>query len=171
MKRKYLSIIFATILILSISAISEKSKLDLTAFDGKWEGEGTYYLPFTSIPTSIDGTAMFKYDSARKFLRTELTAERFLFKYSDSGRMSYGKNQDSLIWDIWNSFGYYVRYTGGVKGKTIHGIRKWGKYTYDLYIDVVSDDSIKIKITSTDSDGDSSEVAKGYLRRSKEKSN
>ncbi len=150
------------------NSVSEKSKLELKTFDGKWEGEGTYFLPFTGIPTSVDAKAVFEYDDQSKFLRTAITAERFLLKYSDSGKLAYGNHKDSLNWEIWNSFGYHLRYSGGVKGKSIHGKRKWGKYIYDLFVDVVTDDSLKIKITSTDDKGELSEVANGYLRRTKD---
>jgi len=155
------------VFVLAENSVSEKSKLELKTFNGKWEGEGTYYLPFTSIPTSVDAKAVFEYDDQSKFLRTAITAERFLLKYSDSGKLAYGNHKDSLNWEIWNSFGYHIRYTGGVKGKSIHGKRKWGKYVYDLFVNIVSDDSMRIKITSTDSDGESSDVANGYLRRTK----
>ena len=155
------------VFVLAENSVSEKSKLELKTFDGKWEGEGTYYLPFTSIPTSVDAKAVFEYDDQSKFLRTAITAERFLLKYSDSGKLAYGNHKDSLNWEIWNSFGYHIRYTGGVKGKSIHGKRKWGKYIYNLFVDVVTDDSLKIKITSTDDKGELSQVANGYLRRTK----
>jgi len=156
------------VFVLAENSVSEKSKLELKTFDGKWEGEGTYYLPFTSIPTSVDAKAVFEYDDQSKFLRTAITAERFLLKYSDSGKLAYGNHKDSLNWEIWNSFGYHIRYTGGVKGKSIHGKRKWGKYIYNLFVDVVTDDSLKIKITSTDDKGELSQVANGYLRRTKD---
>jgi len=169
--RKILIIVFVSALIFANNSVSEKARLDLKAFAGKWEGEGTYYLPFTSIPTSLDAKASFEYDSINKLLRTAITAERFLLTYSDSGHLAYGSHKDSLNWEIWNSFGYHVEYTGGVKGKSIHGKRQWGKYVYDLFVDVVSDDSLKIKITSTDDKGESSEIANGYLRRTKEESN
>lgn len=153
--------------VLAQNSVSDKSRLDLKKFDGEWSGEGTYYLPFTGIPTSIEATALFEYNSAKKYLRTAVTAERFLLKYSDSGKLAHGRHKDSLNWEIWNSFGYHVQYTGGVKDNTIHGRRQWGKYTYDLYVNMVSDDSLKIKITSTDDDGESSNVAAGYLKRTK----
>ncbi len=162
-----LKIVFVSAIILANNSVSEKAKLDLAAFDGKWEGAGTYYLPFTNLPTAVDAQAAFVYDSINKFLRTQITAERFMLKYSDSGRLAYIPKKDSLIWEIWNSFGYHVKYSGGVKGKTIHGQRQWGKYVYDLFVDMVSDDSLKIKITSTDAGGESSEIANGYLRRTK----
>jgi hypothetical protein len=163
--QKTILAIFSAIFVLAQNSVSDKSKLDLKTFDGNWKGEGTYYLPFTGIPTSIEASAIFEYDDINKFLRTAITAERFLLKYSDSGRLAYGKHRDSLNWEIWNSFGYHVKYTGGVKDKTIHGKRKWGKYIYELIIDIVSEDSLKIKITSTDDEGESSEVANGYLSR------
>lgn len=162
----YLSVTFL-VLVLAQNSVSEKSKLELKTFDGKWEGEGTYYLPFTKIPTSVDAQAIFEYDDQTKFLRTAITAERFLLKYSDSGKLAYGNHKDSVNWEIWNSFGYHVKYSGGVKGNTIHGKRKWGKYIYDLFVDMVTDDSLKIKITSTDEEGVIDQVADGYLRRTK----
>ncbi len=166
--QKFLIIVLVSALILANNTVSEKTKLDLASFDGKWEGEGTYYLPFTGMPTSVDAQAAFEYDHINKFLRTQITGERFMLKYSDSGRLAYIPKKDSLNWEIWNSFGYHVKYAGGVKGKSIHGRRHWGKYVYDLFVEVVSDDSLKIKITSTDAEGESSEIANGYLRRTKE---
>ncbi|MGH8014992.1 MAG: hypothetical protein ACREBV_02250 [Candidatus Zixiibacteriota bacterium] len=166
---KLLMVVFAIVGVLVHNSNSDKSKLKLESFEGNWEGEGTYYLPFTNIPTSVDAKASFEYDGANKFLRTQITAERFMLKYSDSGKLAYIPKKDSLKWEIWNSFGYYVEYTGGVKEKSIHGKRKWGKNIYDLYVDLVSDDSMKIKITSTDPEGELSEIANGYLRRTKEK--
>ena len=170
MDLKFLILVLAGIFVSLNNSVSEKSKLDLKTFGGKWEGEGTYYLPFTSIPTSVDAKATFEYDNVKKLLRTAITAERFMLQYSDSGHLAYSPKKDSLNWEIWNSFGYHVRYSGGVKEKSIHGRRQWGKYVYDLYVDLVTDDSMKIKITSTDEEGDSSEIANGYLRRMKDKS-
>ncbi len=166
---KFIIVILLGIFALANNSVSDKTKLDLETFDGDWEGEGTYYLPFTSIPTDIEANAVFKYDDSKKILRTQITAERFMLKYSDSGLLAYIPKKDSLKWEIWNSFGYHVQYSGGVKGKSIHGQRQWGKHVYDLYVDLVSDDSMKIKITSTDEDGESSKVANGFLRRTKKK--
>ena len=157
----------ALVILLAQNSVPDKAKLKLQSFDGNWEGEGTYYLPFTSIPTSIEAQAVFRYDDTNKYLRTQITAERFMMKYSDSGRLAYIPKKDSVKWDIWNSFGYYLHYTGGVKENSIHGKRKWGNKIYDLHVDLINDDSMKINITSTDSDGEHSEVANGYLRRSK----
>lgn len=165
---KSLILTLSTIFALIQNSVSEKSKIDLKSFEGNWEGEGTYYLPFTSIPTSVDARASFEYDYANKSLRTAVSAERFLLKYSDSGKLAYGNHHDSLNWEIWNSFGYHVQYSGGIKGKTIHGKRRWGKYVYDLFVDIVNNDSLKIKITSTDDEGESTEIANGYLRRTKD---
>ena len=164
---KFVVVFLLGFFVLTNNSVSEKSKLELKTLDGNWEGEGTYYLPFTSIPTDIEANAVFEYDNSKKILRTQITAERFMLKYSDSGLLAYIPKKDSLKWEIWNSFGYHVQYSGGVKGKSIHGRRQWGKYVYDLYVDLVSDDSMKIKITSTDEEGESSKVANGYLRRTK----
>lgn len=162
--------IILSVLVFVNNSVSEKSKLDLKTFGGNWEGEGTYYLPFTSIPTSVDAKAIFKYDNVKKLLRTAITAERFMLQYSDSGVLVHSPKKDSLNWEIWNSFGYNVKYEAGVKGKSIHGRRQWGKNVYDLYVDLITDDSMKIKITSTDGEGDLTEIANGYLRREKNKS-
>lgn len=167
---KLLILILLSAFALSGNSVSEKSKLDLKTFDGNWEGEGTYYLPFTGIPTSVDATAKFEYDKIKKNLRTALTAERFMLQYSDSGLLVYSPKKDSLNWEIWNSFGYHVQYAAGVKGKTIQGRRQWGKDIYNLQVDLITDDSMKIKITITDDKGDSTEIADGYLRRVKVKS-
>ncbi len=166
---KFLSAIILGILVLVNNSVSEKTKLNLKTFNGNWEGEGTYYLPFTGIPTTVDATAKFEYDNVKKNLRTAITAERFMLQYSDSGLMTYNPKKDSLNWEIWNSFGYHVQYTAGVKEKSIHGRRIWGKSVYDLYVDLISEDSMKIKITSIDDEGDSTEIANGYLRRTKAK--
>lgn len=157
------------ILVLANNSISEKSKLDLKTFDGNWSGEGTYYLPFTGIPTTVDATAKFEYDNIKKNLRTAITAERFMLQYSDSGLLVYSPKKDSLNWEIWNSFGYHVQYAAGVKGKSIHGRRQWGNEIYDLQVDLITDDSMKIRITSIDDEGDSTEIAHGFLRRTKVK--
>lgn len=160
-----LTLVLFFVLIPFHSVNSEKNRLSLSAFDGTWQGEGTYYLPFTNLPTSIDGLGIFSYDSTSKILNTRFSAERFMIKYTDSGKMSYLPKKDSLKWDIWNSFGYYVQYRGGVDSSSIHGQRMIGKYLFDLFINLVTDDSISIKVTATDSDGDSSERVTGYLRR------
>ena len=166
---KLLIVIISGVFVLANNSNSEKAKLDLKTFAGNWAGAGTYYLPFTGIPTAIDAQAKFEYDNIKKLLRTAITAERFMLKYSDSGRLVYSPKKDSLNWEIWNSFGYHVQYSGGVKGNSIHGRRQWGKNVYDWYVDLVSDDSMKIKITLTNDEGESSEIADGYLRRTKDK--
>ena len=43
------------------------------------------------------------------------------------------------------------------------------KYTYDLFLELVTNDSIEIKVTTTDNEGESSERITGYLRRTESK--
>ena len=89
------------ILVVAGSSYSGESRIELSTLSGVWEGEGTYVLPFTGIPTTVDANGILKYDSTSGILHTRFTAERFMIKYSDSGRMSYLKGSDSLKWDVW----------------------------------------------------------------------
>ncbi len=128
----------------------------LRALAGEWEGEGEVLIPKTSIPISIEGKAIFTYDSLTARLHTEIGASKFLFKYADSGYIYHDTATDSISWDIWDGFGKYSRYIGTVENNVITGANMRHGYRYRVRIDFITDDSLNFTLTATDKDGDSS---------------
>ncbi len=140
----------------------------LQALAGNWEGEGEVLIPKTSIPLSIDGKAVFTYDSLTNRLRTEIQASKFLFKYADSGYIFHDTATDSISWDIWDGFGKYSRYIGTVQDNVITGANTRHGYRYRVKIDFITDDSLSFTLTATDRKGDSSTRAAIVMWRSDE---
>ncbi len=127
----------------------------LQALAGEWEGEGEVLIPKTSIPISIEGEAVFTYDSLTAKLRTEIKASKFFFKYADSGYIYHDTATDSISWDIWDGFGKFSRYVGTVSDNVITGSNTRHGYRYRVKIDFITDDSLNFTLTATDKDGDS----------------
>ena len=153
------------ILLLATNSSSEEAVLDLSQLHGNWTGSGSYVVPFTAMTASIDGEAKFVYDTSNGYLRTFLTADNLLFGYSDSGHLKIIPSSDSAVWEIWNSWGYHLRYRGTVSGNTIQGRYKRGNLTYDVYFEIVNSDSISCRLILTDEKGESSEQASCYFKR------
>ncbi len=153
------------IFLLPADSSSEKEVLDLSRLTGDWSGSGSYLVPFTTMTASIDGQAKFIYDSSGGYLRTFLTADNLLFGYSDSGHLQINPASDSAVWEIWNSWGYHLRYRGTVSGNTISGSRQKGKLKYDVYVEIVNYDSLYCRLILTNEKGESSEQASCSFKR------
>ncbi len=162
-RKNVILIVFALLTLVMINSKSySESKIiviDLAKLDGDWRGSGSYLVPFTTMTASMDGTARFIYDSSGGYLRTFLTADNILFGYSDSGHLQINPAGDSAVWELWNSWGYHLKYRGTVKGRTISGSRQKGKLKYDVYVEIVNYDSISCRLILTDEKGESSEQA------------
>lgn len=165
------NLFFIIILLLGglLSAATKHSdEFRLQALAGHWEGEGEVLIPKTSIPISIEGKALFTYDSLTHRLRTQIEASKFLFKYADSGYIYHDTATDSITWDIWDGFGKYSRYVGTVENNIITGANTRHGYRYRVKIDFITDDSLNFALTATDRKGDSSTRAAITLWRSNE---
>ena len=156
-------------LLLATNSSSEEEVLDLSRLTGDWTGSGSYLVPFTTMTALIDGEAKFIYDSSKGYLRTFMSADDLLFSYSDSGHLQINSKGDSAVWELWNSWGYHLKYRGTVKEKTISGSRLKGKLKYDVYVEIVNYDSLYCRLILTNEKGESSEQASCYFKRVVEK--
>lgn len=148
------------------AGVKHSDDFRLRALAGDWKGEGEVLIPKTSIPISIEGKAMFTYDSLTNRLRTEVQASKFLFKYADSGYIFHDTATDSISWDVWDGFGKYSRYVGTVENNIFTGMNTRHGYRYRVKIDLITDDSLNFTLTATDKDGHSSTRAAITLWRS-----
>lgn len=150
------SLILTIVLTLTfpVSAVPEDTtSFSLGLLAGCWEGNGEVIIPKTSIPISIEGKAVFSYDSTRKRLRTSLEASRFFFSYADSGYLSHNPDTDSITWEVWDSFGKYSEYTGKLENNVIHGARHKGSKAYNILISLITRDSLSFSLTTTYENG------------------
>lgn len=150
------------------AAAQDTAQFHLKALAGHWEGEGEVLIPKTSIPISVDGKALFTYDSLTTRLRTEIEASKFFFSYADSGYIYHDTATDSISWEIWDGFGKYSRYVGTVKNNIITGAKTRHGYQYRIKIDFITSDSLNFTLTTTDRKGDSSTRADITMWRSGE---
>lgn len=154
---KQLYILLAFALILStISLVKGESdqgttdRFDLKRLAGLWEGTGEITIPITNISVSVAGEAEFIFDSVKNVLRTSLTARKFLFAYSDSGYLSYNIANDSMVWEVWDSFGKYSQYLGKVENGQLRGEYPRRDGLYRVAIEFITDDSLLFKLTVDD---------------------
>jgi len=138
------------------TAATDSNGFHLQTLAGNWEGEGEVVIPKTSIPLSIEGKAVFSYDSVTARLRTQIEASKFLFTYADSGYIYHDTATDSISWDIWDGFGRFSRYIGTVDNNVITGAKMRHGYRYQVKIDFITDDSLNFTLTTTGKDGKSS---------------
>lgn len=129
-------------------------KFELESLAGKWEGKGKVRVPITGMKISINGKADFAYDSLTRKLRTSLEGKRFFFSYNDSGYLTHDPANDSITWEIWDSFGKHAFYTGNVENNIINGVRTKDKNLYNVVVNFITDDSLTFKLTTTDEEGD-----------------
>ncbi|MFH1699400.1 MAG: hypothetical protein ABIE07_02335 [Candidatus Zixiibacteriota bacterium] len=120
----------------------------LSSLDGEWEGMGEAVIPMTKIPISLEGEAVFKYDSALGYLRTSIIAKKFFFSYADSGHLYHDPRTDSIIWEVWDGFGKYGKYHGILNERMLTGMLIKGKRRFDIEIDFVTDDSLTFGMSS-----------------------
>jgi len=130
-------------------ATSETDKdLDLQMLSGQWEGQGEIIIPKTSIPISIEGKAVFVYDSVTNKLRTSLEASRFFFTYADSGYLSHDPATDSITWEVWDGFGKYCYYRGKIENNVITGTQDREGWHDRVNIDFINSDSLSFRLTT-----------------------
>ncbi len=126
--------------------ISKGENFDLKRLAGLWAGAGEITIPITNISISVTGDAEFVFDSVKNVLRTSLTARKFLFAYSDSGYLSYNAENDSMVWEVWDSFGKYSRYLGQVEDGSLRGEYPRRDGLYRVTVDFITDDSLLFKL-------------------------
>lgn len=127
--------------------------LDLRMLSGEWEGEGEVIIPKTPIPISIEGKAVFTYDTLTSRLRTSLEASRFFFNYSDSGYLSHDPATDSITWEVWDGFGKYCLYKGKIEDNVITGTQDREGWYDRITIDFFNSDSLSFRLTSVYQNG------------------
>jgi hypothetical protein len=166
--RTMCSLVFFLVLGASLFAIAQiPENFRLEALAGYWQGQGEVLLPNTSLTISIDGKAVFTYDSLTSRLRTQIDARKFIFSYADSGYLYHDTGTDSISWDTWNSSGKHVRYIGIIKNSVFTGADTRHGYLYRVKIDFITADSLDFTLTATDHKGDSTTQAAITLWRSK----
>ena len=158
------------LLILCSTAVSAANvdKIELEKLAGDWEGEGHFLLPGVHTTIDIAGKAKFKFDEKTKRLKTELTAEKFMFSYSDSGYISINPKTDSVSWEVWDNSNRHAKYYGIREGNTVYGERMRGKDKYEVKIVQTTEDKIKFNLIITEPDGDVFDKAVFELNRVKE---
>ena len=137
----------------------------MTKYIGDWRGAGEVFVPLLGTSLAIDGTTSFKPDSTGAFIRTVSTGQAMMLTYSDSGRFVLDPVTDSISWEIWDSFGRHSQYRGLAKDDVIIGKHKKGKLVYTMATKFLSDDSMAVTISTTDSEGVVTERAKLNLGR------
>ena len=149
-----------------VSSSPGESSFDFESINGKWQGTGRIIFPGVEIPFDLDGKATFEHDSINGSIRTSLVAEKFLFTYSDTGRMVFiGK--DSVSWEVWDNFGKHALYYGHVEGNTIRGQRVHKTRKYEFEVTQLSPDSLMVQLTKQNEDGEIEPIADFQLQRVK----
>lgn len=158
LSRRICSLLIITLIVLAATgaesdsetiatADSVSEQFDLKKLAGQWEGAGAITIPITNISLSVSGEAEFLFDSVNNVLRTSLTARKFLFAYSDSGYLSYNIENDSMVWEVWDSFGKYSRYLGRVEDGNLRGEYPRRDGIYRVAVDFITEDSLLFRLT------------------------
>ena len=141
-----------SILLLLFAVATGAGKFDLRGLDGQWEGTGSIAIAASPVSMDLDGTATFKWDSACGCLRTALSAEKFMLKYSDTGRMYHNSKTDRVSWDVWDNYGNHRRYMGKVDGDSLSGRARILSGMYDVTVRASHRDTLDIDFYYTDPD-------------------
>lgn len=166
--RPILLLLIALILIFSIAYSDHRKQLDIRTLEGDWKGNGEFLVPVTGIRADIEGYATFAYNDIDDYLRTALTAEKFMFSYSDSGHLVHDTKTDSISWEVWDNFGKHALYHGKVEGNLVKGDRQRKDKIYSVTIEFVNRDSIDFRLITTDpEDNESVDRATFHLWRLK----
>ena len=155
------------LLFIFVFSVRAVDKIELKKLDGNWEGEGNFLLPGVHTKIDIEGKAIFRFDKKTNRLRTELTGEKFMFSYSDSGYISINPKTDSVSWEVWDNKNRHAKYYGIRKGNMIHGERMRKDEIYEVKIVQTSEDKIEFKLIITEPDGDVFDKAVFELNRVK----
>ena len=158
--------------VLSDDAIDE----DLSRLQGKWIGVGEAAIPVTGISVSIEGEALFSYIAENNYLKTEITGRKLFFSYSDSGHLSLSVANESISWEIWDSFGKYSHYKGAIEaeekgakgGKTLKVTNRRGDNLNKITVRFITPDSLTFMLETIYSDGKSKKNVTLDLRRVKD---
>ena len=161
MRLFYLGLLF--LLIPAVFAADEAMKLD--GLVGNWQGTGEIILPGVDISMELTGEATIVYDTAGDFYRTRVSAEKFLFTYSDSGHLFMDGSDTGVVWELWNSFGQHLRLAGVIDGNTMRGSQRFGSRTYRLVLVQETAESLSAVITETRKGVDNRTVGKFGMRR------
>lgn len=133
---------------LMISA-KEKSYFNLQTLDGEWKGIGKVIIPGTSMKISVEGNAIFDYMTEEKYLRTSITAEKFMMTYKDSGKMVFDEKTNILIWEIWDNSNRYAKYVGKYENDIITTKRLHKKKIMEATLEIKSADTILFFLRET----------------------
>lgn len=151
-KAKTLSLSFILFLlvypVLGEVKTNAQKEFELKQLDGQWSGEGDVIVPKLNFPLSIEGKATFVYDSTKEYLRTSIEGQKFYFTYSDSGRLYYYPEADSISWEIWDGFGEYGVYFGHIRDGRLTGTLAKDEWLFHIRVDFVSADSMVFNMTA-----------------------
>ena len=153
-------IIIAVLLLMAVSSAADK--FELRALEGQWEGSGAIAIAASPMSLDVDGTASFTWDSTCLCLLTSLQAEKFMLKYSDSGKM-YQEDQTNVVtWRLWDNYGRSQTFKGMIDADSLSGRARLFRGTYDVTVRAPHADSLKVDFYYTDPD--SVKTKTGYFR-------
>jgi hypothetical protein len=155
------------LLLLATSTSAANKVLKLSELIGNWQGAGEMVLPGVDISMELTGEALIGYDSAGDFYRTAITAEKFLFVYSDSGHLFSDGSDTGIVWELWNSFGQHLRLSGVIDEQAMRGSQRFGSKTYHLELKQITADSLSAVITQSRKSATNRVVGQFGLRRVK----
>ncbi|MEE9442004.1 MAG: hypothetical protein V3V99_04985 [candidate division Zixibacteria bacterium] len=146
--RAFLLVILIATVVCADPETDKQESFHLSLLDGEWAGTGEAVIPMTKIPISLEGEAIFKYDSSKGYLWTSIIAKKFFFSYADSGHLYHDPKTDSIIWEVWDGFGKYGKYHGKLNNRKLKGTLVKKTRRFDIEIDFVTDDSLTFYMTS-----------------------
>jgi hypothetical protein len=148
---KSTTLIVKLLLLLASSAVAA-DKFDLMALQGQWEGSGAIAIAASPMSLDIDGTASFAWDSTCACLKTALQAEKFMLKYSDSGKMYHNPRTDVVSWEMWDSYGRSKTYLGQIDADSLSGQARMFRGTYDVTVRSPHTDTLDVDFYYTNPD-------------------
>jgi hypothetical protein len=146
--RVFVLVLLITAFVSADPGADKQEPFHLSLLSGEWTGTGEAVIPMTKIPISLEGEAIFKYDSTLGYLRTEIIAKKFFFSYADSGHLYHDPKTDSIIWEVWDGFGKYGKYYGKINDRKLKGTLIKKNRRFDIEIDFITDDSLSFNMTS-----------------------
>lgn len=157
----FIALAVATIVVAS----DDEAPFDPSVLLGEWSGAGMFVMPITGIEIAIEGSASFVYDSSGGYIRTSMTGVKFLYTYSDSGRLYVNHENDSLTWEVWDGFGRHVVYEGIGKGDLLTGRTRGGSAVYQITATMITPDSLDFWLHYVEANGRQVEKARFNLGR------
>jgi len=134
---------------------------------GNWEGEGEIVVPMTEMTLEVEGTAKFTLDTATGLIRSQVSGQKYLMTYSDTGYIHHDPATDSVTWEVWDNLRKHRTFRGVVADGVLSGTRTSKRGVYDVRVRFTDTDRIKFHLTLTKPDGETVNRAVLELRRVK----